>query len=102
MARYILKRFLISIVTLLVIILVLFLMLEIMPGSPFNDEKLSEEQVAVLYQKYSLDQPVMVRFIKYVGNVCKGDFGVSYSLSENTPISSMLKRRVPVTFKIGL
>lgn len=102
MARYILKRFLISIVTLLVIILVLFLMLEIMPGSPFNDEKLSEEQVAVLYQKYSLDQPIMVRFIKYVGNVCKGDFGVSYSLSENTPISSMLKRRVPVTFKIGL
>ena len=66
MGRYIAKRLIISVVTLLVILLVLFLLLQLMPGSPFNDEKLSEEQVAVLYQKYSLDQPVMVRFTSIV------------------------------------
>ena len=44
MSKYITKRVLISIATLLVIIFVLFLMLDLMPGSPFNDEKLTESQ----------------------------------------------------------
>ena len=63
-------------------------MLQFMPGSPFNDEKLSEAQVQVLNQKYGLDQPIVVQFVNYVKNVVKGDFGVSYSISKNTDISS--------------
>ena len=59
MKKYIFKRVLISIVTLLVILLVLFLMLELMPGSPFNDEKLTESQKAMLNVKYGLDQPIV-------------------------------------------
>ena len=102
MAKYLIKRVLISIVTLLVIILILFLILQFMPGSPFNDAKLSEDQIAVLYQKYGLDQPVIIRYFKYVANLFKGDLGVSYSLSENTPISLLLKNRLPVTIKIGV
>ena len=43
MKKYIGKRILISLFTLLIIILVLFLLLQLMPGSPFNDEKLSPE-----------------------------------------------------------
>ena len=42
MKKYVTKRLLISIMTLLVILFVLFLMLSLLPGSPFNDEKLPE------------------------------------------------------------
>ena len=101
MARYIGKRLLISVITLFVILLILFLLLQFMPGSPFNDQKLSPEQVAQLKEKYGLDKPVIVQFFRYVGNVFRGDLGVSYSLSPNTPITELLANRFPITMKIG-
>ena len=101
MARYIGKRILIAIVTLFVILLILFLLLQLMPGSPFNDEKLSAEQVAVLKEKYGLDKPVIVQFFQYVGNMLKGDLGVSYALSVDTPITDLIANRFPVTLRIG-
>lgn len=101
MRNYILKRVLISVFTLLAITLVLFILLQAMPGSPFNDEKLNDEQRANLYEKYGLDQPIPVQFVKYVGNLCRGDFGVSYKISKNTPISQLISSRLPVSIKIG-
>lgn len=101
MKKYIAKRMFVSIVTILIILLLLFCMLQFMPGSPFNDEKLSEAQVQVLNQKYGLDQPIVLQFVNYVKNVVKGDFGVSYSISKNTDISKLLNTRLPVSFRIG-
>ena len=101
MKKYILKRVLISVFTLLAITLVLFILLQLMPGSPFNDEKLSDDQRAVLYEKYGLDQPIIVQFGKYVANLCRGDFGVSYNISKNTPISQLIATRLPISIRIG-
>jgi len=99
--KYIIKRVLISVLTLLAITLVLFILLQLMPGSPFNDEKLTVEQHAALNAKYGLDQPIYVQFFKYVGNLLKGDFGVSYKISKNTPISQLIQNRLPISFGIG-
>ena len=101
MKKYLIKRIAISILTLLVILLLLFLMLEYMPGSPFNDEKLTVDQLALLNQKYGLDKPVFIRFFNYVKNMLTGDFGVSYSISKNTPISALLQTRLPISLRIG-
>ncbi|MDR1834682.1 MAG: ABC transporter permease [Fusobacteriaceae bacterium] len=101
MRKYILKRLFISVATLLTILFVLFLMLRLMPGSPFNDEKLTKDQLAVLYEKYGLDKPVPVQFVKYVGHMVTGDLGVSYTISKNTPITLLLKNRLPVSVRIG-
>ena len=87
MKKYVGKRILTSLFTLLAILLVLFILMQLMPGSPFNDEKLNADQRAALYTKYGLDQPIVVQFFKYVGNMLKGDLGVSYNISKNTPIS---------------
>lgn len=76
-------------------------MLQFMPGSPFNDEKLSADQIALLNAKYGLDKSVLIRFITYVKNMLTGDFGVSYSISKNTPISSLLQTRLPISLQIG-
>ncbi len=101
MRKYILKRVLISVITLMVILLVLFLMLELMPGSPFNDEKLNESQRAIINAKYGLDQPVFIRFINYIKSMLTGDFGVSYTISKNTPITALLETRLPISLRIG-
>ena len=53
MWKYVLKRLAISVVTIFLILLFLFLMLELMPGSPFNDEKLTESQLALLNAKWA-------------------------------------------------
>lgn len=101
MIKYVAKRIAIAIATLFVILFILFMMLELMPGSPFNDEKLSEEQIMVLKEKYGLDDPVIVRFGRYIANMVTGDFGVSYVIQVNMPISDMLAARFPVTIRIG-
>ena len=101
MKKYLLKRIAISIATLLAILLILFLMLEFMPGSPFNDEKLTADQVALLNAKYGLDKPILIRFLNYVKNMLTGDFGVSYTISKNTQISTLLQTRLPISIRIG-
>ncbi len=101
MKKYTLKRLLTSLFTLLAILLVLFILMQLMPGSPFNDEKLNDDQRAALYAKYGLDQPVVVQFFRYVGNMLKGDYGVSYNISKNTPISQLIETRLPISIGIG-
>ncbi len=91
----------ISIFTLLCITLLLFTLLQFMPGSPFNDEKLTDEQRIALDEKYGLDEPLYVQFFNYVINICQGDFGVSYNISKNTPVSQLIESRLPVSIRVG-
>lgn len=101
MKNYVLKRLVTSVFTLLAILLVLFVLMQLMPGSPFNDEKLNDSQREALYAKYGLDDPIVIQFGRYVGNMLHGDLGVSYKISKNTPISQMLQTRLPVSLFIG-
>ena len=101
MKKYTIKRVLTFIFTLLAILLILFILMQLMPGSPFNDEKLNEDMRAALYAKYGLDKPIIVQFFNYVKNMLQGDFGVSYKISKNTPISQLIQTRLPISIGIG-
>jgi oligopeptide transport system permease protein len=101
MRKYVLNRIAIAAATLLFILFVLFVLMSLLPGSPFNDERLTREQIAVLRANYGLDRPVPARFLQYVKNMLTGDFGVSYAISMNVPISTLLAKRLPVSMRIG-
>ena len=101
MGKYILRRVIMAAATLLVIIFVLFLLLEFMPGTPFNDERLTAEQRAHMQMLYGLDRPLPVRFLTYIKNMLSGNFGISYSIAQNAQISDLLKTRLPVSLRIG-
>lgn len=101
MFRYIVHRLMISLVTIFAIVLVLFLMLHSMPGSPFNDEKITEIQREALNAKYGFDKPLPVQFTNYLKAMVSGDFGVSYVIQKNMPITELLKVRIPVSIQIG-
>lgn len=101
MWRYALKRVMIAFFTVTTILLVLFLLLELMPGTPFNDEKLTTQQKAVIMETYGLNKPVLFRFTNYVRLMAKGDFGISYTMEKNRPIADMVGPRLGVSLAIG-
>ena len=73
-----------------------------MPGSPFNDEKITAVQRANLEAKYGLDKPLPVQFVNYLKAMLSGDFGVSYVIQKNMPIASLLRARIMVSIRIGV
>ncbi len=101
MIKYILKRISVSVVTLFVITFILFLMLDLMPGSPFNDDKITPEQRELINEKYGLDKPILERFDKYTSLMVQGDFGVSYNIQKDAKVSNLLKGRTDISFTLG-
>jgi len=102
MLRYIGKRILISAVTLFIILAVLFLMVKCLPGTPFNDEKLSEGQRAIIMAKYGLDKPIFIQFITYLKNMISGDFGISYALYKDLSVTMLVSKAAKFSFLFGI
>ncbi|WMJ22311.1 ABC transporter permease [Paludicola sp. MB14-C6] len=101
MARFLLKRIWYSVLTLFVLIVITFFMMRLLPGTPFLGEKaLPEATKIALMQKYGLDQPTIVQFGKYMGNVLKGDLGIS--MHYNRPVNDIILSSFPYSFDLGI
>ena len=96
------KRLIISAITLFVILVVLFLMVRFLPGSPINNEKLSAAQRAVIEAKYGLDKPLFTQFVIYVKDMLTGNFGVSMNLYKDMPVASLVGNAAKISFLYGL
>ena len=100
--KYIGKRLAISLVTIFVILVVLFLMVRFLPGSPINNEKLTDAQRAVIEAKYGLDQPIIMQFVNYVKSMLTGDFGVSMNMYKDMPVASLVGNAAKLSFTYGI
>lgn len=101
MLRYTLKRLLYMVISLFIIVTITFFLMKLMPGSPFNDEKLSEQQKTILNEKYGLNDPLPVQYGNYMKNVVKGNFGNSFQY-DNQPVWDLIKPRLVPSFQMGL
>ncbi|MEH7436402.1 oligopeptide ABC transporter permease [Neobacillus drentensis] len=102
MAKYLVQRVIYMLITLFIVISITFFLMKLIPGSPFNNfEKLSEFQRTLLLEKYGLNDPVPVQFIKYLGAMVKGDLGVSFQF-DNTPVTELLANRIGPSATLGL
>lgn len=100
--RFIIRRILFMILTIFVIITVTFLLLQFLPGTPFaNQENLTEKQIEVLYELYGLDKSVFDQYVTYLGNILRGDLGVSFQFN-NTPVTQIIADRAGPSFQIGI
>ncbi|MEA4911672.1 MAG: ABC transporter permease [Oscillospiraceae bacterium] len=102
MGKYILKRILYAALTLLLLVAITFFMMRLLPGDPFVGEKaITETTRAALYAKYGLDKPVWQQFFIYLGNILKGDFGMSMYYN-NRPVTDIISQAFPYSMDLGL
>lgn len=104
MAKYLVKRVLMALVTILIVACVTFLLMHAVPGSPFNEERaLSEEQLAVLDAKYGFDQPVYIQLFNYLKNaVLHQDLGESLKMRKGEDVTVIIGEMFPLSAKIGV
>lgn len=101
MWKYLLKRIAILMITLWVVITLSFFLMQVMPGTPFNNPKLTDEMIALMNQQYGLDKPVWEQYLQYLGKILQGDFGTSYQ-SVNQPVSMLISQRLSISIHLGI
>ena len=77
MIRYLIKRVIIGGVSLFFLTLITFILVHAIPGNPFDTGNVSEQILSVLEEKYGMDQPLGIQYIKYMEALVKGDLGMS-------------------------
>jgi oligopeptide transport system permease protein len=104
MIRYIIKRLLRSIITLLFIITIVFILLRYMPVEGYfnNYEKMSQTQIEVGLKTLGLDKPVYIQLTNFVKGVLHGDLGVSNRYRQKYPIVKLIAQKMPLSMEIGL
>jgi len=103
MLKYIIKRIIVSIPLLFGISLLTFILLNVVPGDPvalMMKEHISPDVIAHVRAQMKLDDPAYIRFLRFIFNACKGDFGISYKL--NRPVSSLLIDAFPNTLILAV
>ena len=101
MFKFILKRILEAIPTLLVLITVSFFLMRFAPGNPFSSERTLPPQVMEnINAKYGLDKPVFEQYTTYLTNVVQGDLGPSFKYKDFT-VNELVIAALPVSAKIG-
>ena len=100
MLRYTFKRLLNAFVILFIIATAPWLLMQLLPGSPFNDEKLTDEARAQMEAKYGLDDPLLVQYVTYMAHMARGDFGNSYYY-QGKPVMDIIMERLPVSAFLG-
>ena len=102
MARYVARRLLLAIPVLIGATLLVFAMVFALPGDPIRalagDRPLPPAVQAELEDRYNLNDPLLVQYGKYVGNLVQGDLGQDFSGRE---VSEIIQQRLPVTVKLA-
>lgn len=101
MAKYMIKRIVAAIFTVFIAATITFFLMKLVPGSPFTSEKTNEIAEAALNEKYGLDKPLYVQYQKYIGQLLKGDLGISYKLRKNVPVARIIKDSFPISARLG-
>ncbi len=102
MLAYILRRLVISVLTLFVIATLTFFLMHTVPGGPFVGEKpLSKVALENLNKKYGLDKPLIVQYANYMGNALRGDLGTSLTKLGQS-VTGTIIRAFPVSLRLGL
>ncbi|AFZ35043.1 binding-protein-dependent transport systems inner membrane component [Stanieria cyanosphaera PCC 7437] len=102
MQQYLIKRLLISIPTLLAISLVIFTVLALAPGDPLGEfasnPAITAEVRENIRKSLGLDQPIQVRYFKWLWAFIRGDLG--YSFTSRSPVLNLILQRLPTTLWI--
>lgn len=103
MLRFVVRRLLQVIPTLLILSVLLFAWLRSLPGGPAGallGDKATPESIAALNRTLGLDQPIPIQYLHYLGRAVTGDFGAS--LVSGDPVLTELGRALPATIELSI
>ncbi len=98
MTRFLARRFLQMVPVLLFVSLIIFALINLIPGDAarlFLGEEAPPDALAALRHQLGLDQPLYVQYLRWVGGMLHGDFG--HSVKDNRPVLTTLLQKLPVT-----
>ena len=101
MLRYIGKRILLAIPTLLIVAVISFAMIRMIPGGPavnYLGITATPETVAEINARLGLDRSIAEQFLEFLKGICTGDFGTSFVY--NRPVMSLILEKLPVTLQL--
>ncbi len=102
MLVYTLKRLLAGVLTVWFIATATFIAMHSVPGDPLMSEKaVSAEIRKNLERKYGLDKPVTEQYFIFMGNMLKGDFGISFT-QQNRRVNDIIREHFPVSATLGV
>ena len=104
MFKYIIKRFLRSIITLLLIITAVFILLRQMPVEGYfnNYEKMTPTQIRVGLANLGLSKPAYSQLLTFLKSVAGGDLGISNRYRVKYPIARLIASKMPLSIEIGV
>ena len=98
MYRYVIKRLLLLIPVIIGVSLFIFVALDLAEGDVtdiLGGDELSEEQLHELRERLGLNEPLLVRYVKYMYGLVQGDLGISYITKQ--PVMDIYKQKLPAT-----
>jgi len=104
---YLAKRVIFAVITVFIVLTVNFVIFELMPGDPMevfaSSARLqSEEQVERVRALFGLDQPIHIRYIKYMSSMLTGQFGYSFSPGHEDISEGIMERLLNTLMLIGI
>jgi peptide/nickel transport system permease protein len=103
MPQFLLQRLAAFLATLLAASLVVFIVLEVLPGDPalvMLGTEAQPDTLAALREKLGLERPALERYLAWMGGLVRGDLGISYTY--NVPVSELVAERLVVTVPLAL
>jgi oligopeptide transport system permease protein len=102
MLKYFFKRLLHGIPVLIVVATLTFIIMRLVPGGPFDEEKkLPPEILANIHAKYHLDKPIITQYLLYLKQLFQGDMGPSYKYI-GRDVTDIVSDTFPVSLTLGL
>lgn len=102
MLAYTIKRLLAGVVTVWFIATATFMAMHLVPGDPLmNDKAVTPEIRANLEAKYGLDKSTTEQYFIFLGNMLKGDFGISFT-QQNRRVNDIIRDHFPVSATLGI
>ena len=108
MSRYVMRRLAIAVPTIFGITVLIFIAMRVLPGDPLammgsqgqSTRVLTEEELASARASLGLDQPLHIQYLRWLGDIARGDLGYSFWTSE--PLIDQVLRRGPISAEIAI
>lgn len=103
MIAYIVKRLLVAIPTILIISVFVFSLQKLLPGDPvlvMAGEDRDPQTIATLRERYHLNDPVPIQYVRWLGSAAQGDLGISLRTSQ--PVLHLIAQKLPATIQLAV